>query len=74
MKKLMKVLIAYDGSVCADAAINDLKHAGLPPEGELLVVTVADIYKTVVPANPITQLKITAKTIGSLIRGNALAP
>jgi geranylgeranyl reductase len=32
------------------------------------------LYKTVVPANPITQLKITAKTLGSLIRGNALAP
>jgi geranylgeranyl reductase len=32
------------------------------------------LYKTVVPANPLTQLKITAKTIGSLLRGNALAP
>jgi geranylgeranyl reductase len=32
------------------------------------------LYKTVVPANPITQLKITAKTIASLLRGNALAP
>ena len=32
------------------------------------------LYKTVVPANPIKQLKITAKTIGSLLRGNALAP
>jgi len=32
------------------------------------------LYKTVVPANPLTQLKITAKTVGSLIRGNALAP
>ncbi|MEB3359717.1 MAG: geranylgeranyl reductase [Synechococcales bacterium] len=32
------------------------------------------LYKTVVPANPITQLKITAKTVGSLLRGNALAP
>ncbi|AFY69253.1 geranylgeranyl reductase [Thalassoporum mexicanum PCC 7367] len=32
------------------------------------------LYKTVVPANPFTQLKITAKTIASLIRGNALAP
>lgn len=32
------------------------------------------LYKTVVPANPFTQLKITAKTIGSLLRGNALAP
>ena len=32
------------------------------------------LYKTVVPANPLVQMKITAKTIGSLIRGNALAP
>lgn len=32
------------------------------------------LYKTVVPANPFVQLKITAKTIASLLRGNALAP
>lgn len=32
------------------------------------------LYKTVVPANPLTQLKITAKTIGSLLRGHALVP
>ncbi|MEM9770582.1 MAG: geranylgeranyl reductase [Cyanobacteria bacterium P01_D01_bin.73] len=32
------------------------------------------LYKTVVPANPLVQLKITAKTIGSLMRGYALAP
>jgi geranylgeranyl diphosphate/geranylgeranyl-bacteriochlorophyllide a reductase len=32
------------------------------------------LYKTVVPANPLTQMKITAKTIASLLRGNALAP
>jgi len=32
------------------------------------------LYKTVVPANPLTQMKITAKTIGSLLRGHALAP
>lgn len=32
------------------------------------------LYKTVVPANPLTQLKITAKTLGSLMRGHALAP
>ena len=32
------------------------------------------LYKTVVPANPFVQMKITAKPIGSLLRGNALAP
>ena len=26
----MKILIAYDGSSCADAALKDLKPAGLP--------------------------------------------
>ncbi|MBE9117997.1 geranylgeranyl reductase [Lusitaniella coriacea LEGE 07157] len=32
------------------------------------------LYKTVVPANPLVQMKITAKTLGSLLRGSALAP
>ncbi|MGB3612433.1 MAG: geranylgeranyl diphosphate reductase, partial [Elainellaceae cyanobacterium] len=32
------------------------------------------LYKTVVPMNPLKQLKITAKTVGSLLRGSALAP
>lgn len=32
------------------------------------------LYKTVVPANPLIQMKITAKTLGSMLRGNALAP
>ena len=38
----MKVLIAYDGSDCSNAAIENLKRAGLPHEGEALVVSVAD--------------------------------
>ncbi|MGK7914703.1 MAG: geranylgeranyl reductase [Prochloraceae cyanobacterium] len=32
------------------------------------------LYKTVVPANPLIQMKITAKTIGSFLRGNAIVP
>ncbi len=32
------------------------------------------LYKTVTPANPLLQMKITAKTVGSLLRGHALAP
>ena len=38
----MKILIAYDGSISADAAIEDLHRAGLPPQAEALVVCVAD--------------------------------
>lgn len=43
MKALSKILIAYDGSACADAALNDLKRAGLPAALEALVLTVADV-------------------------------
>lgn len=32
------------------------------------------LYKTVVPMAPLVQMKLTAKTIGSLLRGHALAP
>lgn len=39
----MKILIAYDGSELADAAIRDLLHAGLPDDAEALVYTVADV-------------------------------
>jgi len=30
MKGRMKILIGYDGSECADAAIDELRRAGLP--------------------------------------------
>ena len=40
---MMKVLIGYDGSQSADAALVDLQRAGLPKEAEALIVSVADI-------------------------------
>lgn len=35
----MKLLIGYDGSAAADGALRDLEMAGLPAEGEALVLT-----------------------------------
>jgi nucleotide-binding universal stress UspA family protein len=43
MQDVVRILIAYDGSVCADAALDDLRRAGLPPVLEAVVVTVADV-------------------------------
>ena len=43
MKGISKILIAYDGSACSDAALNDLRRAGLPKALEAVVVTVANI-------------------------------
>lgn len=40
----MKILVAYDGSECADAAIADLKNAGLGANTEALVVSLADVF------------------------------
>jgi nucleotide-binding universal stress UspA family protein len=44
MAASMKALIAYDGSACADAALDDLKRAGLPGEVEAMVVSVAELW------------------------------
>jgi nucleotide-binding universal stress UspA family protein len=44
MKEISKLLIAYDGSTCSDAALEDLKRAGLPQHLEAVVLTVAPIF------------------------------
>lgn len=49
MKKKMKILIAYDGSACAEAALDDLQLAGLPAHAEVLVVSVTELW---LPAPP----------------------
>jgi nucleotide-binding universal stress UspA family protein len=40
----MKILVAYDGSESADAALHDLKRAGLNDDVEVLVMSVADVF------------------------------
>ncbi len=40
----MKILFAYDGSDCANAAIQDLKRAGLPDKCEIVVFSVAEVW------------------------------
>lgn len=40
----MKILIAYDGSHCAESALDDLVRAGLPHQGDVLIVTVAEVW------------------------------
>ncbi|HSE18598.1 MAG TPA: universal stress protein [Pyrinomonadaceae bacterium] len=40
----MKILIGYDGSECADAALDDLTQAGLPATGEVHILSVAEVW------------------------------
>ncbi len=40
----MKILIGYDGSDCADAALDDLTQAGLPVAGESHIMSIAEMW------------------------------
>ena len=58
----MKLLIGYDGSECADAALDDLLQAGLPADVEARVVSVAEVWLPPPPysdaiTDPTSQVK-----------------
>ena len=59
----MRLLIAYDGSESADAALDDVTHAGLPAQGEALVMTIAEVWLPPPPpsACEIVEMAATAK-------------
>jgi nucleotide-binding universal stress UspA family protein len=60
MNARMKLLIAYDGSECAEAALDDLQLAGLPPEAEALVVSVAEMW---LPPPPPSAYEVVAEAM-----------
>lgn len=65
----MRLLIAYDGSECADSALDDLTHAGLPTQGEALVTSVAEVWLSPPPPSSIEIVEMaTAKGPLSLER------
>ncbi len=49
----MKILIAYDGSECANEAIDDLRRAGFPENGEAIVLTVTETFTTLEEAHEV---------------------
>ena len=68
MNERMKVMIAYDGSAYADAALEDLRTAGLPREADALIVTVSDgLLKTSLPIAEDIGMSIGAHRVTSAI-------
>jgi len=81
MNERMKILIACDGSTCADDALDDLPRAGLPREADALIVhveerwlsapsgfeTVAEIYVSTnsVAAKPVRIMEEPQAEIGN---------
>src|SRR5690349_19565414 len=55
MPDKMKILIAYDGSSGAEAALDDLQRAGLPADAEAVVMSVTEVW---LPAPPPSSLEI----------------
>lgn len=71
----MKILVGYDGSDCADAALDDLQRAGLPNSTEALVISVAEQW---LPPPPPSSYQIVEETfaegiIGGVIEANRQA-
>jgi len=58
MNEIFKILIAYDGSDCADAALDDLQRAGLPSDVEAVVISVTEIW---LPPPPPSMLEIVSE-------------
>jgi nucleotide-binding universal stress UspA family protein len=52
VNKRTKLLIGYDGSESADAAVEDTQRAGLPRDTEAIVFAVADVWFYPPPADP----------------------
>lgn len=67
----MRILIGYDGSSSADAALDDLQRAGLPHEVEALIVSVSD--GLVDPAESIADIAGNALTSRRVTSAIALA-
>lgn len=44
MKTIPRILIGYDGSECANAALDDLTHAGLPDKAEAQILSIAEVW------------------------------
>jgi len=65
----MKVLIGYDGSECADAALDDLQRAGLPSAAEALVVSVAEQW---LPAPPPSSYQIVQESFVEGVLGGVI--
>jgi len=62
----MKLLIAYDGSQCADSALDDLTHAGLSAKGEALVMSVAEVWLPPPPPSAYEIVEMATEAKGSL--------
>ena len=64
----MRILIGYDGSESADAALDDLRRAGLPREAEALIVSVGEVSMMPPPSSyEVVGAAMTSRKVTSAI-------
>jgi nucleotide-binding universal stress UspA family protein len=69
----MKILIAYDGSSCADLALEDLRRASLPRVAEAVVLSVSELWMPVVESVGAGEVRIVGALPVSLDKAESLA-
>jgi nucleotide-binding universal stress UspA family protein len=69
----MKILIAYDGSSCADSALEDLRRAGLPRLAEAAVLSVSELWMPVLESVGAGEVRIVGALPVSLGKAESLA-
>jgi nucleotide-binding universal stress UspA family protein len=64
----MRILIGYDGSEGAGAALDDLRRAGMPREAETLIVSVAEVLMPPQPSSDeVVGAPLTSRRVASAI-------
>jgi nucleotide-binding universal stress UspA family protein len=69
----MKILIVYDGSSCADLALEDMRQAGLPRVAEAVVLSVSELWTPVVESAGAGEVRIVGALPVSLEKAESLA-
>jgi nucleotide-binding universal stress UspA family protein len=69
----MKILIAYDGSSCADSALEDLRRAGLPRLAEAAVLSVSQLRMPALESVGAGAARIVGALLVSLGKAESLA-
>jgi len=63
----MRVIIAYDGTVYADAAIDDLRRAGLVPKTKVVIVSVVDALASSPPISEFDLQSLASRRVEAVI-------
>ena len=64
----MKVLVGYDGSESGKAVFDDLERAGLPRQGHLRVVSVADLTAAPSPVSEFDLISASSQRVETALR------